>query len=198
MVRPTLMLVGAPRHRVAGPARLEGEDLLQIELHHVGKLEVLEEQVEDFLARQHEAKIVFGLAAASLPSLAATALARLRDAVARRELPCCRAGRGRAGRCRSAFWKLGSLVPFDRHRDGVFGVHVGDLAGPDLIPDGPLQFLARPPQEALAVAEALVLRVEPAIDEVRHGRPFICSGSLQPALFTRMYQSTSRRTCRFV
>ena len=77
----------------------------------------------------------------------------------------------------------------------MLGVDVGDLAGPDLIPDAPLQFFARTPQEALAVAEALVLRVQAAIDEDRHGTS---RAGLQPALFTRMYQSTSRRTWRSV
>ena len=73
----------------------------------------------------------------------------------------------------------------------MLGIDVGDLAGADLIPDASLQLFTRTPQEALAVAEAFVFRIQPAIDKDRHGN---IPGRFQPALFTRMYQSTSRRT----
>ena len=49
---------------------------------------------------------------------------------------------------------------------------------------------ARAAQEALAVAEALAFGIETAVDEVGHGQRL----SRYPALLTRMYHSTRRRT----
>ena len=50
-------------------------------------------------------------------------------------------------------------------------------------------------QEALAVGEALAARIEASVDDV-HAPP--AALDRQPACFTRMYHSTSRRTCRSV
>ena len=176
MVRPTLMLVGEPV--IAKPARrgLKATDLLEVELDHVGKLEILEEEVEHLLARQHEPEIVLGLAPAQPGARPATCR---RPGLAMRSpgmnslLPGSTWPRRPLSR---AFSKVGSLVPLDRHGDAVLGVHVGDLAGPDLVPDGALQLVARAPQEALAIAEALVLRVETAVDEVRHDDSHLALG----------------------
>ena len=52
-----------------------------------------------------------------------------------------------------------------------------------------------PAQEALAVGEALAARIQAAVDDV-HGH--VLHPAAQPACFTRMYHSTSRRTCRSV
>ena len=90
------------------PARrgLNVDDLLQVELHHVGKLEILEEQVEHLLAGQHELEVVLALARRRrLRALAAVAGCGLGNAVARAEHPCCRAAPPRAGRHRGARWK---------------------------------------------------------------------------------------------
>src|SRR5690606_30785969 len=55
-----------------------------------------------------------------------------------------------------------------RHGHGVCALHVGDLASLDVLLYCPLQLLLRPLEEAPAVADALVLRIKPTIDEIRH------------------------------
>ena len=152
----------------AGPARLEGTHLLEAELHKVRKLEVLEEEVKHFLARQYEAEIVFGLTARRR-SLARTASAedRLWNAIPGAEFTIAgknvflapTAGRVLETRLARAFCRNGN---------DVFGIDVGDLAAFDLFVDGPLQFRARTPEKALTVAQAFVLGIETAIDEIRH------------------------------
>ena len=52
----------------------------------------------------------------------------------------------------------------------MLAIRIGDLAGADLLLDAALQLRPDPVQEALAVAQALVLRVQAAVDEDRHGR----------------------------
>ena len=76
-----------------------------------------------------------------------------------------------------------------RDRDRPALARVGDRALGHRLVDRPLDLGAGATKKPLAVAEALVARVETAVDELRHG---------YPALFTRMYHSTSRRTWRSV
>ena len=84
----------------------------------------------------------------------------------------------------------------DRHSNRLIAVDIGNLAGLDLLLDASFQLLPRPLQESLAVAQALVLRIKAAVDEIPHRAT--CFAPSHPALFTRMYQSTSRRTWRSV
>src|SRR5690606_20302355 len=56
-----------------------------------------------------------------------------------------------------------------RHRHRALAVGVRDLARADVLPDAAFQFLASAPQKTLAVAKALFLGVQSAVDENRHG-----------------------------
>ena len=149
---------------------LEGDRFLQVQLDHVGQFEILEEQVEELFARQHEAEIVLAVAVAGL-ALAGTARAALaagfRQPVAGDEFLVARqdmVAPATAGRVLEA--RLGRALDRNAHR--MVAVDVSDLAGRDLVVDDALEFVARPPQEALAIAQALVLRIQAPIDIVRH------------------------------
>ncbi len=196
MVRPTLMLVGEPV--VANPARrgLYARISFRLSFTSVGQFEILEEEIEHLLARQHEAEVVFRISS--------------RDRT--------RAGRRRPGRIwgygrpeRTALfpgrtcwrrplfvasWNLGSSVPSLRHRDGVFGIDVGNLAGADLIADAALQLLRARRRKRWRLPRLLSLGLSRR--SMKIGMERFRPPGPQPALFTRMYQSTSRRTCRSV
>ena len=88
--------------------------------------------------------------------------------------------------------RLGDALGGDR--DGLAAGDVGDVTLLDGLVDHLLDLGARPLHEALAVPQALLLGVEPAVYEVGSAH----FGSVQPALLTRMYHSTRRRTCRSV
>src|SRR5690606_28247662 len=62
--------------------------------------------------------------------------------------------------------RLVRAAPRDRHAMG--GVHVGDPVGFHLVADRALQLVMHALEESLALAEAPVLGIEPAIDEIRH------------------------------
>src|SRR5690606_19989841 len=113
-------------------------------------------------------EIVLGLADAGTLLASATASpSRLRQPVARCELLVARKDVvALAGLGCGAEVRLAGVA--GRHGDTVRGVDIGDLAGLDLLLDGPLQLLARPLEETPPVAEALVLRVEAAIYEIWH------------------------------
>ena len=64
MVRPTEMLAGEPDDRIAGAADRVMLGLGEPPLGEVGQLEIVEEHVEEFLARQDEAERVLALALA--------------------------------------------------------------------------------------------------------------------------------------
>ncbi|WP_292534118.1 hypothetical protein, partial [Mesorhizobium sp.] len=66
----------------------------------------------------------------------------------------------------------------------MLAVDLGDTACPDMVADAALELFPSALEEALAIAQALVLRIQAAVDEDRHANP---SGFAQPALFTRMF-----------
>ena len=80
----------------------------------------------------------------------------------------------------------------DRHLLAV--LDIGDLALAQGVLHRRFDLGAGARQETLPVAEALALGVGPAVDNVHRlpSRPGIIAA--YPALFTRMYHSTSRRT----
>ena len=171
IVRATLRLAGDAGDRLPGAPGLAGLGLPQGALHHVRQLEVLEEDFEELVARQHEGEVVLGLAVGRAPPAApAGARRRLVDAVAGAEGLV-------AGQHVLAQAALGRMVegrlanPVGRHRDVAAAVDVGDAALAHRLVDGVLDVGADPPDEAAAVAEALLLRVQPAVDEVRHRGP---------------------------
>ena len=134
-------------------------------LDEVGQFQILEEDVEELVARQHEQEIVLSFALVrSLPA-ASAASARFLDMIAGTEdlvagedpLPLA----ALAGRlkCRLA-------DPFAGNGDVLGAVDVGDPATGDGLVDGLLDPGTHPSQESAAVSEALVFRVETAVDEI--------------------------------
>src|SRR5699024_6338810 len=74
-------------HRDPGPARLGRYHLRQRALDHVGKLEILEEDIEEFLAREGEDEIVLARPVRrALPAATAAAPAGFLDPVAGPEM----------------------------------------------------------------------------------------------------------------
>ena len=82
----------------------------------------------------------------------------------------------------------------ERNADFAAFQHILDVAVLGGFLDGALNQRLGAAQEPLAVLQALAARVQPPIDDV-HGH---CRCPPQPACFTRMYHSTSRRTWRSV
>jgi len=160
------MLVGEPV--AANPARRGlWRTIPEIELDHVRKFEILEIEVEHFLARKHETKIVLRFLGRRAGCRCPASI-RLGNLVARDEILVARQDVVSAAailrRAETRF--VGASCG---NGDHMVGIHVRDPAGSYLVPDGLLQFLAGPPDKTVAVAEALVLRVQPAVDKDRHG-----------------------------
>ena len=84
---PDIEVGGRPGDGLAGPPRLGHLGLLQRPLDEVRQLEILEEDLQELVARQHEGEAVLSLAIRhALPSPApAGAFPRLLDVVARTE-----------------------------------------------------------------------------------------------------------------
>src|SRR5690606_479879 len=153
--------------REAGAAWLESDRFLQAELDHVGQFKILEEEVQHFLAGKRELEVIFRLAPSRLGAATSAAARGLGNTVARGEFLV--AGQDiftlaiARGMAEGRFARIAR-----RHGHGVCALHVGDLASLDVLLYCPLQLLLRPLEEAPAVADALVLRIKPTIDEIRH------------------------------
>ena len=89
--------------------------------------------------------------------------------------------------------RLADAVGRDGDRAPLAGV--SDRALGHRLVDRALNLGAGAAKEPLTVTQAFVARIEAAVDEVGHGRFPL---SAYPALLTRIYHSTSRRTCRSV
>src|SRR5690606_37920474 len=157
---------------VSGPTPGDRGDLLEVGLDEIRKLQVLEEDVEELLARQSELELVLAIAAiARLAAAAAPALGRLLHAVADDELLVpgkdaltVTPGRGVA--------KLRLADSLRRDGNGLAIGRIRDAAVADGAVHHLLDLPSRPAHEALAIAEVLVLRVRTAVDEMGHGASF--------------------------
>ena len=128
-------------------------------------------------------------------ALAGAAL-RLGDLVARHELLVARQDALAVAAVRGvAEARLADALGRDRDLAAIAGV--GDPAAVDRLVDRVLDLRAGAPEEALAVAKALVLGIQPPVDQEWHRLPRAWYLP-HPALLTRMYHSTSRRTWRSV
>ena len=166
---PDVEVGGRATDRKSGTARLAGGDFLQGLLDQVRQLEVLEEDVEELVARKHEGEIVLALAvgrplAAAAPAGAAR---RLGDLVAGAEVLV-------AGQDPLAPATLGRVVEMrlldavGRHGDRFATVRVGYAALANRLIHRPLHIGADTTDEAAAVPEAFVLRVQAAVYEIDH------------------------------
>ena len=152
--------------RVARPAHRMALGRGELLLGEVGQFEIVEEQVQIFLARQHETKIVLA-AAVFGPLVAAPPTARgiARDRVALHELlvageeAVANAARGRAT-------QPGLTDAVDRDRHLATLVEVLDRPVLRGIPHGLAHQRLGPAQETLAVGVALAARIEPSVDDV--------------------------------
>ena len=181
---------------IAGAPGLGELGVLQRRLDEVGQLQILEQEIEELLFRQREGEIVLAVAVlGALAAAAALPALRLVDAVAGDELLV--AGQhplAVAAAVGVVEHRLVDAVGRDRNRSALGGV--ADRALAHRLVDRLLDARARPFQEAHAVAETFVARIEAAVDELGHRS--IVLDRAHPALLTRMYHSTSRRTCRSV
>ena len=132
-------------------------------------LEVLEEDVEELVAREREGEVVLGVPVGrAAPAGAAGAPARLVDAVAGAELLV--AGQHVLAHPALARMMEGRLADSVRgHRYVAAAVEVGDPPLAQGLVHGVLDVGSDPPDEPATVSEALLLRVQPAVDEVSHG-----------------------------
>src|SRR5262249_38300913 len=152
-------------HRVAGAAPLLAVERRHALLGEVGKLEIIEEQVDEFLARQDEAEIVLAAAiGAAFGAATAAPTARPLDRVALDE-PVV-AGKDivlGAGLAVAAERRLAHTV--DRDRDLAALVEPLDVAFLGAVPDRPLHQGLGAPQKPLSVCEAFSTRIEAPVDD---------------------------------
>ena len=151
--------------RVAGALQPFAFGLRQLPLGEIRKLQVVEEQVDEFLAGQHEAERVLTVALSRLLRLAATALVRARQNVTFDKLLVAGqhhvAGAALATKARliHAVEGDGNLAAFQ---------HILDVAILRRLLDRALDQRLGPSQEALAVLQALAARIKAPIDDVHY------------------------------
>ena len=162
----------------------------QLALGEIGQFQIVEEQVDELVAAQDEAKRVLAVALARILRFAA-APARTRQDVALDELLV--SGKHHvAGAALAAKARLIHAV--ERDRDLAALKDVLDVAVLRGLLDRTLNQRLGTTQEPLAVLETFAARVQAPVDDIK-GHCFLPP---QPACFTRIYHSTSRRTCRSV
>jgi hypothetical protein len=176
------------------PSRIGPLD--QPALRHLRQFEVVEEQVEELLARQDEAELVLARAVrAALAAAAAPAARRAGDLVARAVLLVARQHVVADAAVAVVEGRLADAVQRDRHLASRVGAADAPLGRG--VAHRVLHQRLGAAQEALAVREAAAARVEAAIEDL-HSRLSREGSGPQPACLTRMYHSTSRRTWRSV
>ena len=136
--------------------------------HQVGQLEVLEEDVQELVARQREDEVVYafpgaGLAAATAPA----ATLRSRDLVAAHELLVSGMDRLPVTAHPVAKARFGDVLGWNL--DVTALGHVGDGALGDHALDRAPDVLLVAAHEALAVHRALVAAVQAPVNQVVHG-----------------------------
>src|SRR5262245_30688220 len=158
----------------AGTGELRRLQILEFDLDQVRELQVIEEQVEEFLLRQRKGEFIlaFAIRTALAASAAAPAL-RLGDLVADPILLVARqnvvAGAGVATQR-----KVGLAQTLGADRDLLGTLGFGDFARFQRFLDGLADLGLGTAQKALAIAKALGLRIEAAIDDL-HEFPSHCS-----------------------
>ena len=178
-------------HRITRPPHAFMLDVRRPTLGHVGELEIVHAQVEEFLARQREAECVRALPLPAVAARAAAAFAPARDGVTFDEFAVARKHMvvDAPGPC----WKRGSSRP----AAGMLTLPPSRMAEMSRVPVLSLPARctnASAPQKPLAVLETLAAR----IDTPDRGSAWTSPLRDQPACFTRMYHSTRRRTWRSV
>jgi hypothetical protein len=161
IVRRMLRLEGLPV-----TLQFDRKALAQALFDQVGQFEVLEEHVEELFLRQRELERVLALAVgAAFPAAAALAALRPRDLVAAEIFLV--AGDdvvALAGAAVVVKGRLGDPAGRDRHLLAV--LDVGDLALAQGVLHRVLDLGPGAPEEPLAVAQALALRVRATVDDV--------------------------------
>src|SRR5581483_2257942 len=166
--------VEAGRRAVAAEAGADGArrlEVLELHLDQVGQLEVVEEEIEELLLGEGEGKIVLALAVgAALAAAAARAALRLGNLVA--DLVLLVAGQHVVAHARVAAEAEGGLAQaLGADGDLLGALGLGDLARAQRVLDGLADLRLCAAQEALAVAEALGLGVEAAVDDLHELLP---------------------------
>ncbi len=158
----------------------------KLSLGKIRQFEIVKEQVDEFIAAQNKPERILAVALSRLGRLA-PAFAGTRQHVAFDELLV--AGKHHvAGAALAAKTRLIHAV--ERNADLAAFQNVLDVAILRGFLDGASNQRLGAAQKTLAVFETLATRIQTPINDV-HGRP---RSRPQPACFTRMYHSTSRRT----
>ena len=176
---------------VAGALALPLGRFGQLRAHQVGQRQVLEEDLHELFLAQLEDEVVLafaGIAGLALAAALATAALGPLDAVAADEVLVARVHHLADAALAMAEDRLAHVLLRDVHF--LAALDVADAAAVDGALDRLADLLLVPAQEALAVADRLVLARQPAIDDAlqRH----------QLLFRTRRYHSHSSRTCLLV
>ena len=160
---------GRPVAREAGALELAVGDAAGDVAREVRQLQVVEEELHELLARERELEAVraVALARAAFAALALPPLGAL-DAVALVEGAVARVDHLAVAAVAVPERGLGDVL--DRDANAAAVLHVLDGAVGDHPVDRALDLLAVAADEALPVGRALVLVVEPSVDDHGHGR----------------------------
>src|SRR6266404_9065061 len=172
--------------RIAGSLKPLAVRFRQLAFGEVRQFEIVEEQVDKFITAQNETERIFAVALTRVGRSSA-AFTRTRKHVAFDEFLVS----GKHHVASAAFAAKARLVhPVERNADLAAFQDIPDVAALGRFLDGALNQRLGTAQEPLAVLEAFTTRIQAPIDDV-HSH---CCIRPQPACFTRMYHSTSRRT----
>src|SRR5712692_3427703 len=155
-----------PRHRIAGAKKIGRVGLLQRLLDQIRQLEILEEHVEELFAGEGELEgILARTVGTALRAAAATAVERPQDLVADDVfLVAWHHVLAASGAAQVAEGRLADSLGRDRHL--LAAADIRNLALAQRRLDRRLQLTPGACDEALAIAEALALRVGPPVDDV--------------------------------
>src|SRR5205823_14221046 len=148
--------------RVTGPTNALAFDLGQLSLGEIGQFQVVQEQVDKFVAAENEAKRIFAVALARAPTLAA-ARVRPRKNIALDELLVS----GHHHVARAAFAAKARLVhAIDRYTDLATFQDILDVPVLRRFLHRSLNQRLAPTQKALAILQTLATRIQAPVDEV--------------------------------
>jgi hypothetical protein len=139
--------------------------VLELGLDEVRELQILEEQIEKFLLRQDEDEIILAMPVRrAMRAASASALGRFRDRIA--DDIALIAGKDEIARPVSPQMEGGLVQALGADTDFLAAFDFGDLPALQRLIYRVANILPSAAKKTLAVAEALLLRVQTAVDDV--------------------------------